>query len=82
MPFAFAMVLSCMLVLRIVNSGLHRPFRAPTIWFVAPAGAPTAIYLMCGLPLDTWLRLAAWLAVGRHLFFLWQEAQPGRPRFC
>jgi len=48
---------------------LQRPFRAPAIWLVAPMGAATSIFLMCGLPLDTWLRLAIWLGVGLAIYF-------------
>jgi basic amino acid/polyamine antiporter, APA family len=57
------------LVLRIVDPGLHRPFRAPAIWVVAPLGAATSIFLMFGLPLDTWFRLAVWLAIGLLIYF-------------
>ncbi len=67
--FAFAVVSIGTLVLRITNPGLERPFRAPAIWLVAPLGALTSIFLMFGLPLDTWVRLAAWLAVGLAIYF-------------
>jgi APA family basic amino acid/polyamine antiporter len=67
--FAFAVVSIGTLVLRIINPGLQRPFRAPAIWFVAPAGAVTSIILMFGLPLDTWVRLAVWLAIGLVIYF-------------
>jgi APA family basic amino acid/polyamine antiporter len=32
-------------------------------------GAITSVFLMCGLPLDTWLRLAVWLAIGLVIYF-------------
>jgi APA family basic amino acid/polyamine antiporter len=57
------------LALRIADPGLKRPFRAPAIWIVAPAGAATSIFLMFGLPIDTWLRLAVWLAIGLAIYF-------------
>ena len=66
---AFAIVSAGTLVLRFTNPGLKRPFRAPAIWLVAPLGAATSIFLMCGLPLDTWLRLAVWLAIGLVIYF-------------
>jgi len=66
---AFAIVSIGTLVLRIKNPGLQRPFRAPAIWLVAPMGAATSIFLMCGLPLDTWVRLAVWLGVGLAIYF-------------
>jgi basic amino acid/polyamine antiporter, APA family len=67
--FAFAVVSIGTLVLRIADPALKRPFRAPAIWLVAPAGAATSIFLMCGLPLDTWIRLAVWLAIGLAIYF-------------
>ena len=53
----------------IAQPGLDRPFRAPAIWIVAPAGAATSIFLMFGLPVDTWVRLAVWLAIGLLIYF-------------
>ena len=67
--FAFAVVSLGVLALRITEPKLNRPFRAPAIWIVAPLGAATSIFLMFGLPLDTWLRLAVWLAIGLVIYF-------------
>jgi APA family basic amino acid/polyamine antiporter len=67
--FAFAVVSLGVLALRVAQPKLDRPFRAPAIWLVAPAGAATSIFLMFSLPADTWLRLAVWLAVGLVIYF-------------
>jgi basic amino acid/polyamine antiporter, APA family len=67
--FAFAVVSLGVLVLRLTEPALDRPFKAPAIWIVAPAGAATSIFLMFGLPLDTWIRLAVWLAIGLVIYF-------------
>jgi APA family basic amino acid/polyamine antiporter len=67
--FAFAVVSIGTLVLRITDPELKRPFRAPAIWLVAPLGALTSIFLMLGLPIDTWIRLAVWLAIGLAIYF-------------
>ena len=67
--FAFAVVSIGVLVLRITEPSLDRPFKAPAIWIVAPAGALTSIFLMLGLPFDTWLRLSVWLAIGLAIYF-------------
>jgi APA family basic amino acid/polyamine antiporter len=67
--FAFTVVSIGTLVLRIVDPGLYRPFRAPAIWIVAPLGALTSVFLMFGLPIDTWVRLAVWLVIGLAIYF-------------
>ncbi|MDR3485520.1 MAG: amino acid permease [Bradyrhizobium sp.] len=67
--FAFAVVSVGTLVLRVTEPELVRPFRSPAIWIVAPCGAATAIFLMFGLPMDTWIRLAVWLAIGLVIYF-------------
>ncbi|MDR3466256.1 MAG: amino acid permease [Xanthobacteraceae bacterium] len=67
--FAFAVVSVGVLALRIAQPALPRPFRAPAVWIVAPLGALTSIGLMLGLPIDTWIRLAVWLAIGLVIYF-------------
>jgi APA family basic amino acid/polyamine antiporter len=67
--FAFAVVSLGTLVLRVTEPELVRPFRSPAIWIVAPGGAATSIFLMFGLPVDTWIRLAVWLAIGLVIYF-------------
>jgi APA family basic amino acid/polyamine antiporter len=57
------------LVLRVAEPELPRPFRAPAVWFVGPAGAAAAVFLMSGLPGETWLRLALWLLIGLAIYF-------------
>ena len=66
--FAFAVVSLGVLALRIAEPNLSRPFKAPAIWLVGPAGAATSIFLMFSLPADTWLRLAVWLAIGLAIY--------------
>jgi basic amino acid/polyamine antiporter, APA family len=67
--FAFAVVSLGTLVLRVTEPELVRPFRSPAIWIVAPGGAATSIFLMFGLPVDTWIRFAVWLAIGLAIYF-------------
>ncbi len=67
--FAFAVVSLGVVALRITEPTLNRPFRAPAIWLVGPAGAATSIFLMFSLPVDTWVRLAVWLAIGLVIYF-------------
>ncbi len=77
--FAFTVVCVGVLVLRLTHPEIHRPFKAPLIVVVAPLGAASAVLLMLGLPGDTWIRFAVWLAIGLAIyFFIWPQAQPPR----
>ena len=67
--FAFAIVSLGTLVLRKTDPGLNRPFRVPAIWLVGPGGVLVSLFLMFGLPADTWIRLAVWLAIGLAIYF-------------
>jgi APA family basic amino acid/polyamine antiporter len=67
--FAFAIVSLGTLVLRVTEPDLKRPFRAPAIWLVGPGGVLVSLFLMFGLPADTWIRLAVWLAIGLAIYF-------------
>ncbi len=66
---AFALVCGSVLLLRIRRPEQHRPFRCPLIWIVAPAGVLVNVLMMLFLPLDTWIRLGAWLALGLVFYF-------------
>ncbi|WP_461331802.1 hypothetical protein [Bradyrhizobium embrapense] len=54
------------LVLRVRDPDLPRPFKAPVNWLAAPAAAGTSLFLLLGLPLDTWIRLVIYAACGRR----------------
>jgi APA family basic amino acid/polyamine antiporter len=62
--FAFAIVCAGVLVLRYTQPDLARAFRTPAVHLVAPAGVLASLFLMVGLPLDTWLRFVVWLVIG------------------
>jgi basic amino acid/polyamine antiporter, APA family len=69
--FAFAIVCCGVLTLRIMQPKLHRPFKTPMVFVVAPLGAASALFLMLGLPGDTWIRLAIWLVIGLVIYFFY-----------
>ena len=69
--FAFAVVCLGVLVLRVMQPDLKRPFKAPAVPIIAPLGAGLALFLMFGLPFDTWLRLGIWLAIGLAIYGLY-----------
>ena len=66
---AFVIVSAGILMLRIREPHLPRAFKAPWVWFVAPMGAISAIYLMVSLPLVTWARLVIWMIIGLIVYF-------------
>jgi basic amino acid/polyamine antiporter, APA family len=66
---AFVIVSIGILVLRVREPNLPRVFKTPWVWFVAPAGALSAAYLMKSLPPVTWERLAIWFVIGMVIYF-------------
>lgn len=66
---AFVLVSLGVLVLRIREPNLPRPFKTPFVWFVAPMGALSAAYLMAYLDKETWIRLVVWLVIGLVIYF-------------
>jgi basic amino acid/polyamine antiporter, APA family len=66
--FAFAIVCIGVLVLRVTAPEIARPFRTPAVYIIAPLGAASSLFLMFGLPLDTWLRFGVWLVIGLLLY--------------
>jgi APA family basic amino acid/polyamine antiporter len=69
--FAFAIVCVGVLVLRITQPNVERPFKTPLVWVTAPLGAIFAVALMAGLPLDTWIRLIVWMVIGLLIYFIY-----------
>jgi basic amino acid/polyamine antiporter, APA family len=67
--FAFAIVCAGVLVLRITQPNIERPFKTPAVYFVSIAGVAFSIFLMTGLPWDTWKRLFFWMAIGLVIYF-------------
>jgi APA family basic amino acid/polyamine antiporter len=69
--FAFAVVCIGVLVLRITQPELKRAFKTPAVFIVAPLGALSSVFLMTGLPADTWIRLIIWMAIGIVIYFVY-----------
>ncbi len=66
---AFALVCASVLMLRINRPDVHRPFRCPAVWIVAPLGVLANVLMMLFLPMGTWIRLVVWLALGMVFYF-------------
>jgi APA family basic amino acid/polyamine antiporter len=65
---AFVIVCSGVIVLRIRRPDLDRPFKVPGYPFVPICGVATSLALMGFLPIETWARLAVWLALGLVIY--------------
>jgi APA family basic amino acid/polyamine antiporter len=67
--FAFVIVGTGIIILRSSNPALHRPFRVPLSPIVPIGCVVSAAFLMNSLPLDTWIRLIDWMAIGLVIYF-------------
>lgn len=68
---AFALVCLAVMNLRTMHPELHRPFRAPGIPVMPMLGILSCLALMVALPLDTWLRLLIWTALGLAIYMVY-----------
>ena len=66
---AFIIVCAGVWILRKRRPDLPRPFKTPLVPLVPILGIVVSLLLMAALPLDTWLRLVIWLAVGMVIYF-------------
>jgi len=69
--FAFVIVCLGIWVLRVKRPDIPRPFRCPLVPIVPILGALAAGSQMVSLPLDTWYRLLAWMAIGLIIYFFY-----------
>jgi APA family basic amino acid/polyamine antiporter len=67
--FAFVLVCGGVVILRITQPELHRPFKAPLHPFLPLLGALSCGALMAFLPALTWYRFLIWLAIGFLIYF-------------
>jgi APA family basic amino acid/polyamine antiporter len=66
---AFTIVCAAVMILRLRRPDAHRPFRCPVVYVVAPLGIAVNLLMMLFLPVNTWLRLVVWLALGMVIYF-------------
>jgi len=67
--FAFVIVSIGVVVLRKTRPDLPRPFKVPFSPVVPVLSALASLYLMYGLPFDTWMRLIVWMLIGLGIYF-------------
>jgi APA family basic amino acid/polyamine antiporter len=71
---AFVLVCLGVPLLRRSNPNQARPFKVPAPWAIGVLGALSCVYVMIGLPPDTWLRLLVWLVIGFIVYFTYGRA--------
>lgn len=77
---AFTIVSVGVIVMRYKEPDIERPFKTPGFPVIPILGAAGCLYLMYGLPGITWLRLAAWLAIGLLIYFVYGANAAQRAR--
>ncbi len=66
--FAFILVCLGIIVLRKVNPGAPRKFKTPLVPLIPILGIITCLGMMVFLPVDTWIRLVAWMMIGLDVY--------------
>ena len=66
---AFVIVCGGIWYLRVKDPTRERPFRTPMVPLVPILGILVCFAMMAALPLDTWLRLILWMAIGIAIYF-------------
>lgn len=69
--FAFILVCAGIIVLRYKEPNLKRAFKTPLVPLVPILGIISCLYLMTGLPAQTWWRFGIWLIIGLVIYFLY-----------
>lgn len=71
--FAFILVCIGVLVMRKTMPDAPRSFKTPLVPLVPILGILTCAAMMISLPLDTWIRLVVWMAIGILLYFAYSR---------
>jgi APA family basic amino acid/polyamine antiporter len=79
---AFVLVCVSVIVLRRTHPDVPRPFRTPWVPVVPIGGILVCVGMMAGLPLDTWIRLGGWFAVGMVAYLLYARKHGRTPAYA
>jgi APA family basic amino acid/polyamine antiporter len=68
---AFTIVCISIVILRKTRPEIPRPFKTPWVPFIPILGALICLAQMFALPLETWLRLIVWMAIGFLIYYFY-----------
>src|SRR5687768_4390678 len=71
--FAFVLVCIGIWVLRVKQPDAPRTFKVPLVPLIPILGVITCLFMMAFLPLDTWVRLLVWMAIGVVIYFVYSR---------
>ena len=70
---AFSMISIAVVVLRVKQPNLERPFKTPALFIVGPLGALFNIGLMYFVRPETWVAFLVWSSLGVLVYFLYSK---------
>jgi basic amino acid/polyamine antiporter, APA family len=62
-----------LMILRVREPNLVRPFRAPLAFIIAPAAILGCAYLFYSLPVGTQIRFFVWMGIGAVVYFVYSR---------
>ncbi len=71
--FAFVLVCAGIWVMRVKMPDAPRGFKTPLVPLVPILGMLICVGMMAFLPLDTWIRLLVWMAIGIVIYFVYSK---------
>ena len=71
--FAFIIVSAAVIVLRRKQPDRPRSFKVPMVPLLPLISIFSCLFLMMGLPLQTWVRFFVWLAIGLVIYFFYSR---------
>ncbi len=69
--FAFILVCLGVIVMRKRMPDAPRSFKTPLVPLIPLLGVATCLFMMVFLPLDTWIRLIAWMMIGMDIYLVY-----------